>query len=97
MKIKIYTGDYREYVEFPIVDIKYSLDENNIPVDIFISGDAATLELIGEHSMIGFNMKALEEGEYSELYRISKGATHECLCARLPKFEVLEANHVSFS
>lgn len=94
MKLRIKTNDYREFEEFPIVCIKYQLDENGIPVDIVIYGDENTLLDICEYSRLGFNIQPLDS-TYS-YYENIQGATHEALYARLQPFDVLEAKNVIY-
>lgn len=94
MKIRIKTNDYREFEEFPIVSIKYDIDETGVPVDIVIRANEETLEHIAEFSSIGWNMKELDD--YEREYTWAKGATHEALYARLNHFNVLEANKVLY-
>jgi hypothetical protein len=91
MRLKIETGDYRESVVFPITGIGYELDEYNHPVDIVIYGEKHILEEISEFARIGFNMQPLDDYLSRNIRMKALGATHECLCARLPKFEVLGA------
>ena len=91
MKLKIKTGDYREYMEFPITSIQYEIDDNNIPVDIVISGTKEVLESIGEFAILGNNIRALDDNDSYDIVLILKGATHEGLYARLPEFTVLGA------
>ena len=94
MKIRIKTNDYRGFEEFPIVSIKYQLDENGMPVDIIIAGTEEVLEHIAEFASIGWNMKELDWG--SNFILKDKGATHEALYARLQHFNVLEAKEVIY-
>ena len=92
MKLRIKTNDYREFEEFPIVCIKYQLDENGIPVDIAIAGTEQALEQIAEFASIGCNIRELDEND--SIFLMEKGATHEALYARLQHFNVLEAKNV---
>ena len=94
MKIRIKTNDYREFEEFPIVSIRYDIDETGVPVDIVIRANEETLEHIAEFSNIGWNMKELDD--YERKYTWAKEATHEALYARLNHFNVLEANKVLY-
>lgn len=94
MKIRIETDDYREYVEIPIVGIRYQLDEDNQPIDIVIYGSEKTIEDICEYARIGFNSKEIDAypGFFYDDVMLRRCATHECLCARLPKFTIIEAD-----
>lgn len=94
MKLRIKTGDYREFEEFPIVCIKYQLDENGIPVDIVIAGTEQELEHIAEFASIGWNIRELDEND--SIFLMEEGATHEALYARLQHFNVLEAKVVIY-
>lgn len=99
MKIRINTGDYREYVEFPIMGITYQIDEDNVPVDIAIYGDEDTLDSICEYARIGCCMQPLEDYPGALEYHKQmcyKGAQYECLIARLPEFKVLEARYCNY-
>lgn len=98
MKIRIKTNDYRGFEEFPIVSIKYSLDENGVPVDVIITGTEDVLEHISEFAQIGYNIRHLIVDGFldSDVKLILAGATHEALYARLQHFNVLEANEVIY-
>ena len=94
MKIRIKTNDYRGFEDFPIVSIKYQLDENGVPVDIMITGTEEILENIAEFASIGWSIRELDEND-SVILRV-KGATHEALYARLNHFNVAEASKVIY-
>ena len=94
MKIRIKTDDYRRFEEFPIVSIKYSLDENGVPVDIVIAGTEEVLEHIAEFASIGWNIRELDEND--SIFLMMKGATHEALYARLQHFNVVEYSEVIY-
>ena len=98
MKIRIKTNDYRVFEEFPIVSIKYSLDENGVPVDIVIAANEETLEHISEFAQIGYNVRHLIVDGFldSDAELILAGATHEALYARLNHFNVVEAKRVIY-
>ena len=84
MKIKF------DYSEYEVVDICYSLDRWNEPVDIVITADEDTLSNISEFAMLGYNIQ--------ESYRADKAGKplYEALFARLPKFTVIEAKSVHY-
>lgn len=98
MKIRIKTNDYRKFEEFPIVSIKYELDENGVPVDIAIAANEETLEHISEFAQIGYNIRHLIVDGFltGDEELIIKGATHEALYARLNHFNVVEAKKVIY-
>lgn len=98
MKIRIKTNNYEGFEEFPIVCIKYQLDENGIPVDIVIAATEEVLEHISVFASIGYNIRELDTAPWSkdDLMLIIKGATHEALYARLNHFNVVEASEVIY-
>lgn len=98
MKIRIKTNDYRGFEEFPIVSIKYNLDEEGIPVDIAINATEDVLEHISEFAQIGYNVRNLILDGFldSDVKLILAGATHEALYARLNHFNVVEAKRVIY-
>ena len=98
MKIRIKTNDYREFEEFPIVSIKYQLDENGVPIDITIAGTKDVLEHISEFAQIGYDVKNLVVDGFldSDAELILAGATHAALYARLNHFNVVEAKRVIY-
>lgn len=98
MKIRIKTNDYRGFEEFPIVSIKYQLDEKGIPVDIAIGATEDVLEHISEFAQIGYNIRHLIVDGFltGDVELIIKGASHEALYARLNHFNVVEASKVIY-
>lgn len=93
MKIKFNTGDYRslyypEETEFEIAGIYHECDEKG-PVDIVLYGSEETLQKISELVQAGSVIQ--EIGDYSSRdFRMKGlGATHECLYARLPEYQIL--------
>jgi len=98
MKIRIKTNDYRVFEEFPIVSIKYQLDEEGIPVDITIGATEDVLEHISEFAQIGYNIRHLIVDGFltGDEELILKGASHEALYARLNHFNVVEAREVIY-
>lgn len=98
MKIRIKTNDYRGFEEFPIVSIRYNLDEKGIPVDITIGATEDVLVRISEFAQIGYNIRNLIIDGFldSDAELILAGATHEALYARLNYFNVVEAKRVIY-
>lgn len=90
MIIRIETGDYRGYVEFPITGIHYSLDDNNHPIDIVVYGEESILKAIAEFAPGEGNMQLLEGYFPQEIEMMNLGATHEVLLARLRAFETID-------
>jgi hypothetical protein len=96
MKIRIKTGDWRQFEEFSITGIHYELDEHNCPVDIVIYGTEDVLDELSQYAILGYNSRPLNDCFSEEIRMEALGATHTCLCARLPEFTVHGALRVIY-
>lgn len=96
MKIRISTGDWKQFEEFSITGIHYEMDEHDCPVDIVIYGTEDALNEISQYAILGCNIRPLEDFFDLEVGMRALGATHICLCARLPEFTVHSALRVIY-
>ena len=96
MKIRIKTGDWRQFEDFSITGIHYEMDEHDCPVDIIIYGTEDTLDEISQYAMLGCNIRPLEDCFGEEIRMKALGATHTGLFARLPEFTIHGASRVIY-
>lgn len=78
------------YGKFDVYSVTYSIDEDGMPIDICIVASSDVIKELNDNNLLGnYHLDSLTDPKTGKLYS-------ESLSARLPNFQIIEADKAYF-